>query len=182
MTTVVAQDTLRCEMSVQDGILTTVPASIVMSTREAATVEGRPVRFRRKGRGIAVVDAESDIVIGWSHPRRAHEHGLEHRNHEWMLHVRRSWWGSSRPFRRGWLRCPELGMASIESTHVHYASEWRAQRRLHRAWTTGSIDIEGEVPPPVLVLALRLTLGNGWLDLRTGDWAETRREWNFAGF
>ncbi len=182
MTTVTAPTAQKCELSVEDGILTTSPASIVISSRETAELDGRALRFRRKGRGIAVVDAESGIVIAWSHPHHAHEHALEHRNHQWELHVRRSWWGSSQRFRRGRMRCPELGLASIDSTYVHYVSEWRAHRRLHRAWTTGFVNIEGEVPGPILALALRLTLGTDWLELRTGDWVETRREWDFAGF
>ena len=182
MTAVTALGTETLEISVHDAALTTLPPSITVSSRAASDTSDFAMRFRRKGRGLAVTEAGSGVVVAWSAPQGMHHHTIAHRGCEWDLNAERSLWGSSRPFRRGFVICPDLGSASIESTYVHYVSEWRSHRRLHRAWTTGIIQLEGDIHAPVLALALRLTLGTHYLELRTGDWAETRREWDFAGF
>lgn len=182
MTTVTAQGAETYEFTLHDSAVTTSPPSIVVTARGAHDPDGLDMEFRHKGRGLAVTEAQSGIVLASSKPGRAHEHTVFHRGRDWHLSMQRSWWGSDRPFRRGFLACPESGVASIESSYLHYVSEWRHHRRLHRGWTTGSVLIEGDVPSPVLVLAVRLTLGTAWFDQRTGMWNEVRREWDFGGF
>lgn len=182
MTAVTAYSTETHAITVHDGVLSTSPSSLAVSARAATDESGMVMRFRHRGRGLAVTEHESGVVVGWSTMTGAHDHSISHRGHDWHLGVERSWWGSSRPSRRGFVMCPDLGAASIEATYVHYVSDWREHRRLHRAWTTGSILIEDNVPGPVLALAVRLTMGRRWFELETGDWVETRREWDFGGF
>lgn len=182
MATITVRDVETYELAVDDATLVTSPPRIVVSAHAAQVPAGMTMRFRHKGRGLAITEEGSGIVVGWSKPERAHEHCIRHRGRRWHLEVQRSLWGSPRPFRRGFVTSADLGAVSIESSHNHYVSEWRAHRRLHRGWTTGSILVEGDVPDPVLALALRLTLGSRWFELRTGDWTETRREWDFGGF
>ena len=182
MTAVTADTIETYAITVPDANLSSSPPAVAVSSHAATDASGMVMRFRRKGRGLALTEADSGIVVAWSTPHRVHQHSIAHRGHRWQLDVDRSRWGSDRPSRRGFAMCPDLGAASIDATYVHYVSDWRDHRRFHRAWTTGSLCLEDDVPGPVLTLAMRLTLGRRWFDLRRGDWVETRREWDFAGF
>lgn len=182
MTAVTGYNVDALALTVHDGVLFTSPPTIAVSARTATDESGLVMRFRHRGLGLVVTELGSGIAVAWSTPTNAHQHTIRHRGHEWQLHLERSRLAADRPTRRGLVLCTDDGAASIESTYLHYVSEWRDHRRLHRAWTTGSLNVEDAVPGPVIALALRLTLGRRWFEHTTGTWVETRREWDFGGF
>ena len=174
------EQTFRTVMS--DGAIWTVPPFLSLTARLAEERQGDAYRFRRKRRGLALTRSEDGVVIAWSKPSsRAHHHSVFHRGKVWDVAVEHSRLGSGQRFRRGRMT-GDMGVAAIESSYLHYVSDWRNHRRLHRGWVEGSLTVEGDVPAPALLLALRLVLGREWFEVHTGDWVVTRRECDFGGF
>lgn len=165
-----------------NGTLSTTPPLIELTHTRVVAHDTMPMRFRHKALGLAVIDESSGVVLAWSEPGPLHSHSISHRAHQWRLTLHRPWWGTHGPTRQGLVECSELGTADFEACYMHYVSQWHDHRRRHRAWVDGSLHLDGDVPGPVLALALRLILGRHWFGLRTGAWSEFRREWDFGGF
>lgn len=188
MVATTALDTKTYDIFGRDGAVTTSPPllSVGLHTAELRHDPERPplpTRFRRRGLELTLTSAVDGVSLTWAHPHGSlYRHRIEQHGHDWELEIQRSGWATERPHRHGSLVSDGFGTATLDVDYVWYSSEWFQHRRIHRAWITGSLEVECGVPCSVLAMAARLTLGPHWFHLRTGTWTETRREWDFAGF